>query len=1336
MKKFLFSTLLLLCLTLLFSCKIGNGDGDDPDTDVGSGSQDSSSTNGDSVGESSEKNVYIISATGSDASSYNTLAAALSSSSSPFIPIKATGDVPEGELCVILGELEGNSVSEASARRMRRVEKSDYLSARYNVYSDGAGTVAISFDRYSENYVTVSAAEDAIAAFATVADRAFKSKGTLASGEVDLVLKQQALDDAAVEAQWNEVFLEAGGDENARILTESLKDFYSIYGDNLIIWLADLYDPVSGGFYYSNSARDNDGYLPDIESTAQVLDNLRENGMFSYVQNDLQEALPEEFKQGIIRFIKERQNPNGYFYHPQWSVELANSLLSRRARDLTKGISALKALGASPTYDTPLGDKGDGLDAYGNPVSGAVPSSASMTGRLGYSSAAAVSKVIAASSVMVPSHLVSDVTFKAWLDTLDLNGDSYTIGNNISSQTPEIIGRDKVLRAQGANYLLSQILIDWLNDHCYASTGHWNDVADYEGTNGLLKISGCYNEIARSGLGVDASLPYPEAALKSSVAALTTEEFAATVCYTYNVWFNICNILDNVTFSNKEEGERLREETVAMLREFVIEDASYDGATLNAITISKLKTMQFLKDDSSFSFSPDHSAQTSQGMQVALPNVNEGDINGTNLCSTGIVSRMFVALGLSHPQIFTQADAMLFLRKIEEAGPIIKDEEIVYDTGNLGFDDLDIGDELPQIDNATDGQSSLSVDVDPENPGNKVLHFSKRNGSMTPARGQIDFQTTERKKNYNAFVLSTDIYIDYLDDVNFLSSYMYGYLGTKGEQFGYEFILSPNRRAELRYADTSHASKGYKSSTYETGIAENTWFNLKIEYYLGDAETVRIKIYLNNKLFYVSDNFYGPATSDRPETNHEPLSNLTTFRFATDKSFQGEIYFDNFNLYQANLTCQDHLIGTQEIMPDTVPTDTIDFEDTPIGNKSDKVIAESKNTSDYFSATVVTDPAGTSNKVLKNSKYNKLGDDSATAVSGYAGTLKFVPEETSGTYKTVEFSSDLYVDFKTSSTLIFRLGNHVDTGFMMFITRNSNGSLRFRILSNSTNPINEYFNPAGAFEEEWFNLKVEYYIGNADSVRIKVYVNGELIYVSQNFYGPMSTDAPDTAHTPLSRFSRAIFSSYGDYEGDVYFDNVSFKLTNRDCADDALGFYAHTCRDADENYRCDGCGQIIPHDHEDTANRDDICDKCGSNLPHSCYDGTGDYKCDKCQAVLPHECIDAIGHDDLCDICEKELPHSCYDGTGDYKCDKCQKIQPHECVDSDSNYHCDYCDKVLSHECTDTDGDYKCNICEKYIPHTHTDDDGDGKCDLCKRPFSTEDTWGNENLFPDGWTKP
>ena len=62
------------------------------------------------------------------------------------------------------------------------------------------------------------------------------------------------------------------------VVREAVRDFYANFFDpeKLIRWWAGLYDPEIGGFYYSNSARDNAGFLPDMESTYQILWRLHD----------------------------------------------------------------------------------------------------------------------------------------------------------------------------------------------------------------------------------------------------------------------------------------------------------------------------------------------------------------------------------------------------------------------------------------------------------------------------------------------------------------------------------------------------------------------------------------------------------------------------------------------------------------------------------------------------------------------------------------------------------------------------------------------------------------------------------------------------------------------------------------------------------------------------------------------------------------------------------------------------------------------------------------------------------------------------------------------------
>ena len=1270
MKKIFTFLTLIVCLLTFASCKGDSDNSVDNNEQTNSGTADSLS-----------QEVYLLLGEGQDFTDISGLYSALSDAN--YLPMMITDGSKSFDKEIILGNFDNKDVSSKAYFFLDRMEKNEHFDARYLAYSDGNGKIAIAYDSFEEPYVEVSALDDAINTLVALYidnDKLFtEEKGILLSGTVNLVEKQRAIDNEAVEKQWNNVFVQAGGDENAEILVNSLKQHYELYTDGMLSWIADLYDPVSGGFYYSNSGRNTEGYLPDIESTSQIMDILNESGIFAYADNDFQKAFPDFLKDGIIKFIKSRQDPNGFFYHPQWSHEMVDSSLSRRARDLSKAIATLKKLGALPTYPNAIGSDYDGIDADGNRV--LEVSSVSLTEPLRNTSVLAVSKVVATATA-VPAHLVSDVTFKAWLDTLDINGDSYTVGNGLSAQAGQIVARDKQLKKEGKPYLLSQILIDWLNEHCYESTGHWSSVADYEGINGLLKISGAYIEIAKSGLGVNTRLPYPEQTLNSLVDALRTEEYARTDCYAYNVWYSICNLFELEKHSDPVAGEQFIKDTRAMLLKYVTEDVAYEGDMLNAIEITTKKTANFRKEDGSFSQTAEYSAANSQGLPVAVPYTNEGDVNATALSSTGITSRMFVALGLSAPDIFTHADAMVFFNRIENLGAVIKDKEVFENTGTLTFEDYEIDEEPRTINNNSSAQTTFGVDYDPQDPQNKVLRFTKTEASGQT--GQLDFGTTERIEKYNAFVFETDIMFDFADDENFLSNYFYLRIGTSRETFGYYLAFSPSRAGTIRYQDTSNTSDPIRSpDLVDTGIGQGEWFNLKVEYYIGDQHTTRILIYINGGLSYVSNNFYGPKKGDPAGTKYEPLSTFTTARIHTDKNFNGELYFDNFNLYQAKLDLPEYDLGKQEPLPKDVPNDVLTFEEYEINRKPDNIVA-SQNT-ELFTTTVVNDPENGANKVLKFSKFN----DGAT----YGANVKFVPHKMENVYNAAVFSTDLYLDYcdKVPSTLIFSMGNHKKTAFMLMINRLSDGKIRFRAISNSSGGTSEYYT-SYAEEKEWFNLKLEYYKGDKDTVRIKVYINGELLFVTKNFYGPKTTDPEETEYTFVNQFTGATLATYGDYQGVVYFDNVSYIQTNLTCKDDPLGLQEHKCYNKDN---------------------DNLCDACDKEMPHVCESVDGDVFCDRCGKAVEHVHNDA-DHDDICDLCEVDLPHVCYDADGDYICNKCENILPHNCIDENNDYVCDKCGKKM--------------------PHEHIDVNGDTNCDRCGINVSDEYDGGTENMTPDGWS--
>ena len=102
-----------------------------------------------------------------------------------------------------------------------------------------------------------------------------------------------------------------GADGDA--IVAAMKDYYSIYDYRMLKWIGGLFDPEIGGFYYSNSARDNESaeyrgemcrFLPDVESTIQATNVLLSTGVI-----DSCEELPEWMRKKVAEFVCSLQSP-------------------------------------------------------------------------------------------------------------------------------------------------------------------------------------------------------------------------------------------------------------------------------------------------------------------------------------------------------------------------------------------------------------------------------------------------------------------------------------------------------------------------------------------------------------------------------------------------------------------------------------------------------------------------------------------------------------------------------------------------------------------------------------------------------------------------------------------------------------------------------------------------------------------------------------------------------------------------------------------------------------------------------------------------------------------
>ena len=551
----------------------------------------------------------------------------------------------------------------------------------YLIYSDG-NSLALAYTNAAEN-VAVNAMldyfEDELAG-----EFLRPKKGIIKAETYSMTEIWQARDDEAAAKAWAN--LEAGilsmlkkntdisdpGDYTSAMIA-ALKDIYSMYTDNLILWFAELYEPYicicdgecqktrycgGSGFYYSNSARDNEYtvragkkymLLPDAETTAQVLGFIKRSGMLNLVDGNIKKIFPDGETDRIVRFIKALQDEEtGYFYHPQWLSMLGTPDYwdSRQSRDMNYSISVLNSLGASPTYNTTTGVIGDGILYDGTDINA---SQTSMTMPLSESRIASVSKVVALKAVH--PRLESERSFKEYLSGLNISGDSYYVGNELSSMAPQIVERDRELGTADNPRPLATILDKWLRDNQDPLTGHWHKKATssvYYPTNGLLKIAALYNTLG---------LPFPNPlpAARTAFSVIVSEEPIAHVCDLYNTWFIISCVTQNLrNFSGD-----------SLLAEAIIDEVRVEAIPAVIATGEKMKTHQ--KSDGSFSYFKNNSSQNSQNAPVAIPNTNEGDVNATVIFTYGILDYMFDALGFgSKVPMYGDLDRRTFLKAIQE----------------------------------------------------------------------------------------------------------------------------------------------------------------------------------------------------------------------------------------------------------------------------------------------------------------------------------------------------------------------------------------------------------------------------------------------------------------------------------------------------------------------------------------------------------------------------------------------------------------------------------------------------------------------------------------------
>ncbi|WP_281888492.1 hypothetical protein [Paenibacillus sp. YYML68] len=113
--------------------------------------------------------------------------------------------------------------------------------------------------------------------------------------------------------------------------------------DGFFEWLADQYDPTSGGFFYARSSKTSGQFTPDIESTAQALNMIDRCCLLP--------DLPDGMKGKLIHFFQGKQDPStGYFLDEDPNMKDDDVMVGRA---IAYSMNALRRLGAQPLYALP-----------------------------------------------------------------------------------------------------------------------------------------------------------------------------------------------------------------------------------------------------------------------------------------------------------------------------------------------------------------------------------------------------------------------------------------------------------------------------------------------------------------------------------------------------------------------------------------------------------------------------------------------------------------------------------------------------------------------------------------------------------------------------------------------------------------------------------------------------------------------------------------------------------------------------------------------------------------------------------------------------------------------
>ncbi len=1025
--KLIWLVLVIFLLTFgLISCKSRNNEGD----------SNKPSNIDDEVIYSPYVNSTLVLGEGIESSDIIKLSNAYFKVVGKEIDIKTADDKPSSHE-IIIGKTD-RDISKKAYRNLFLFNNDENL-VGFSVYTDGK-SVAIAFDeaRFGENV----AFSEAIDYFVTnyIIDSSLKLKsGVIFLDKFDPIEKQQERDEEVLDRLWELKFSQISSKlYNEELATASLKELqnmYKLYNNdfNTVKWLANLYDPVTGGFYYSNSARNNEGFAPDLGSTSQAL-GLVEMILAGY-GGSLTDYFGEDIVEKFVSFAKGMQDQNGYFYHPQWSKILIDNNPERKDIDVLNALNILDLFDVAPTYDTPNGVKGDGVVSVSN-----------LTLPLRTTEIKAVSQIVAdeSNNIYIPTYMNSKEAFESYLSRLYIRSNTAQATKVLNSEIALYIAVDKVLEQSNEDYRLCDILATYLNKNQNLQTGLWSDANNiyYASVGNLVGIVNLYNTL-------EIPIPRYSTIMRSILNAMRFEKELDDISDISALWMALDGVVNNI----KNYSDEIQKDDIA----YYIGEVYSRFDTLLASTLKVLGS--FLRDDGSFSTTINGSASEQYGMSVALFSMKEGDMNATLLASKNLWISIFGVLGVADIPIYTTSDRMMFQKTLFDMGVIIKNE--VKKVEPKDFENGDIGEESNDVNLVTSGDTAeryAKIVAGPEKYGNVLKLYSSKEA------GQDDF----------GFVS--------MSSVKQASCYYYELDMCVTEEFaqGFSAFIFMNNYAHMiaieRDGDTVKLIE--RSTQWDAAIITDTgarakvgeWFKLRVEYYPESSDAVRVKIFFNNQCIAVTNSYAGKETA-----NSVPSKTFKGMSILAFKKREMSLLVDNVVTESTYGTYIPESSSSVKINVDEFNNvqKKYDFEDMEVGSSPPDFESDIDNSA----LTVVN--------INNGERNNKL-----LSITEKAGkiTLPIVKRGVDPNSVVLEF--DITVSSDTKTGAIFRIN------FNEYLYKSRNfASMQFMVLEEDGNKYITFAEVlSGKVGTPNANTKLS--LGNTHTLRLQLFYKEEALILS------------------------------------------------------------------------------------------------------------------------------------------------------------------------------------------------------------------------------------------------